>query len=172
MRKKTCMVLLTWYLVHTSKTFGGDQLAVCRSVEKGKKLSVTASYCISTLYFTGCDKISMYHIVRLWPWLWHLTLSGIVGVWPSREPWITIWSRAQAEPSSTGPGCCMIPHKSFGVWSRWTRISHGILECQAFSNDFVWNVKHSSEAKKKINSMLMYDIGGFCSCCTAGTCIH
>lgn len=32
---------------------------------RDKKLSVTASNCISILYSTGCDQISMYHIVRL-----------------------------------------------------------------------------------------------------------
>lgn len=47
------------------------------------------------------------------------------------------------------------------------RTSRGVLECQAFSNDFVQNVKHSSETKMKINSMLMYEIGAFCSCYTA-----
>lgn len=115
MRKKTCMVLLTWYFVHTSKTFGGDQLkAVCRSVEKGRKLSVTASYCISTLYFTGCDKISMYHIVRLWPWLWHLTLwdSGCLAI-EGTVDYNLIWSSGWA----------------FINWSRMLHDSPLILWC-------------------------------------------
>lgn len=35
-----------------------------------------------------------------------------------------------------------------------------------FSNDFVQNVKHSSDSTMKINSMLMYyTLGTFCSYC-------
>lgn len=41
----------------------------------------------------------------------------------------------------------------------------GVLECQAFSNDFVQNVKRSSETKMKINSMLMYEIVALCCHC-------
>lgn len=85
-----------------------------------------------------------------------------------RNPWITFWSGAQKEPHQEVQDAAWFPPiNPFGVWSRKTRISHGILQCQAFSNDFVSNVKPSS--KITIKSMLMYEICGFCSCCVVGT---
>lgn len=61
MRMKTCMVVFSWYSVHTSKTWW-------YSVEKGndKSSSYSSSYCISTLYVTRRGKISLYHVGGSW----------------------------------------------------------------------------------------------------------
>lgn len=68
-----------------------------------------------------------------------LRLSGVAS-----ELWVLvlwIWSSGRASP--TGPGSCMIPHLILWV-SEATKRRGGR---RAFSNDFVQNVKRSSETK-------------------------
>lgn len=145
MRKKTCMVLLKWYFVHASKTLGRwGSVVEARSCQW--QHPTVSLFCIVL-------DVTRYHCT---------ILSGYNYGFEEPVDYILIWRSQRA--SSRGPGCCMIsPINPFGVWNRKTRISHGILQSQAFSNDFVSNVKPSS--KITIKSMLMYEICGFCSCC-------
>lgn len=127
------MVLLKWYFVHTSKTLGRWGSVVEARSCQWQHPTVSLFCIVLDVTRYQCTILSGYN-------------------YGFEEPVDYILILRSQRASSRGPGSCMIPPiNPVGVWKRKTRISHGILQCQAFSNDFVSNVKPSSKNYNKIH---------------------